>query len=176
MDIKVLESDNILYKPITPDDTANVLKWRNSKAVKANFIYQQDVTEADHIGWLENKVNTGKVIQFIMYEKKSDKPFGSVYLRDVDYEAKKAEFGIFIGEEEFKGKHYGSEATKRMVDFCLEEMNFHKLSLRLLEKNKAALKAYENAGFVVEGTMKDEEYICGKYENVIFMAVINENN
>ena len=176
MDIKVLESENIIYKSISEEDTALVLKWRNSKAVKANFIYQADVTEADHLSWLENKVNTGIVIQFIMYEKKSDIPFGSVYLRDIDYEAKKAEFGIFIGEEEYKGKHYGSEATKKMVDFCINEMGFHKISLRLLDKNNVALKVYESAGFVIEGTMRDEEYINGKYENVIFMAVINENN
>ena len=88
----------------------------------------------------------------------------------------KGEYGIFIGEEDERGKGYGTETVKRMVGYFLHELGFHKLSLRALEWNRAAISGYEKAGFKIEGRMVDEIYADGKYETVIFMAVINEDD
>lgn len=173
-EVKVLTSENIVYTPITVEDTDMVLKWRNCEAVKSNFIYTADVTREDHLNWLKNKVDTGKVIQFVMSEKKSGNAFGSVYLKDVNYTARKAEFGIFIGEDDFRGLKYGTEAAAKMIDYCLNDMGFHKLYLRVLDRNEAAKKAYEKAGFGVEGRLVDEEFINGQFETIIMMAALED--
>jgi UDP-4-amino-4,6-dideoxy-N-acetyl-beta-L-altrosamine N-acetyltransferase len=172
----MIESENLYFRPITAEDTEMVLGWRNSAAVKSSFLYREDITVEEHMNWLETRVKTGRVLQFIIVVKKTDKPIGSVYFRDIDRIAMKGEYGIFIGEEDEKGKGYGSETAARMVTYFLKELGFHKLSLRVLEWNKAAIIGYENAGFKVEGKMIDEIYVDGKYENVIFMAVINRED
>jgi UDP-4-amino-4,6-dideoxy-N-acetyl-beta-L-altrosamine N-acetyltransferase len=172
MDKANIESDNLIFRPINPDDTDLILKWRNSDFVKNNFLHRQDITRDEHLNWMTEYVDKGKVIQFIIVEKKTDKPIGSVYFRDVDRTDMKGEYGIFIGEESARGKGYGSETAKRMVRYFLDELGFHKLSLRVLERNEIAIKSYENAGFRIEGRMEDEVYFDGKYENLIFMAII----
>lgn len=35
-----------------------------------------------------------------------------------------------------------------------------------------AIKCYENAGFTVEGELKDHHFSNGKYENVLIMSEI----
>lgn len=171
--MKIIESENLTYRKITVEDTEMVLKWRNSDAVRANFIYQPIITVEEHLQWLKNKVDRGKVIQFIMCEKTTGCPIGSVYLRDINYQTRKAEYGIFIGEESARGKGYGSEIARAMIRFSFENLSLHKLSLRVLEKNVQAIKSYESAGFKIEGKMIDEVFINQKYENLIFMAIIS---
>lgn len=171
--MRKLESDRLYYHEITIDDTEMVLKWRNSEFVRRNFIYQPVITYEDHIKWMEQRVSTGEVIQFIIIEKQTMNPLGSVYLRDFDYAAKKAEYGIFIGEESACGRGYGTEVAIRMIQFCFRELGFHKLSLRVLEENTRAIKSYEKAGFHVEGRFVDELLLRSQYKTLIFMAAFS---
>jgi ribosomal protein S18 acetylase RimI-like enzyme len=45
-----------------------------------------------------------------------------------------------------------------------------KVSLRVLGSNGTARRLYERCGFVVEGVLKDEFYLGGRYADDVFMA------
>ncbi len=167
----MLESRNLKYRPITLEDTDMVLKWRNSDFVRNRFIYRSVISREEHVSWFNNRVVPGEVIQFIIIEKSSDMPIGSVYLRDVDREAKQAEYGIFIGEESARGKGYGSETASCIVGYCFETLGFNKLMLRVLEGNEAAIRSYEHAGFTRDPGSEEEIDIEGKKERVIFLSI-----
>ena len=96
-------SEKVYLKYITHEDTENIIRWRNKDNVRKNFLDQRPFTVESHTSWLENVVYTGRAAQFIIYEKEGDFPVGSVFLRDIDYQNKKAEFGIFIGEDSARG-------------------------------------------------------------------------
>ena len=164
-------SERIEYRPISVADTDMLLKWRNSKNVVNNFIYRKEVTRSDHLNWLNNKVMTGEVIQFILVERITRRAFGSVYLRDINSCEKSAEYGIFIGEEDMLGKGYGSETAKRIVDYFFNEMGYKYLKLRVLKKNEAAIKSYINAGFVADYNSEEEIDIEGIKYDLIFMYI-----
>lgn len=67
---------------------------------------------------MRDKVAAGEVVQFILCETAGDRPVGSVYFRDIDTENKKAEYGIFIGEEDAAGKGYGTLAARAADSIC----------------------------------------------------------
>lgn len=169
-----LRTDNIYLRPITREDTEMVLRWRNSAAVKQYFIYRKDITPEEHLNWLETKVQTGKVAQFIICLRENDLPIGSVYMQSIDHVHKNAEYGIFIGEEAARGKGCGSDAAKLAVQYAFEELQLHKLYLRVISDNQRAIRSYEHAGFVVEGVMRDEIFVDGKFCDVTRMAIIRE--
>lgn len=169
-----LSTDKIYLRPITLEDTEMVLRWRNSDAVKQYFIYREDITVADHLSWMETKVKTGKVCQFIIYFKETDMPIGSVYLQSIDHVHKNAEYGIFIGETDALGKGCGKDAAKLAIEYAFEVLDLHKVYLRVLDNNKRAIRSYENAGFEVEGVMRDEVFVGGKFYDVVRMAVLRK--
>lgn len=103
----------VYLRPITLEDTENIVKWRNTDRVRKNFIYQKPFTKEGHLAWMRDKVAAGEVVQFILCETEGDRPVGSVYFRDIDTGNKKAEYGIFIGEEDAAGKGYGTLAARR---------------------------------------------------------------
>lgn len=172
----MLVGDKIVLREITLEDTDNIIKWRNSPKVKKNFCIQTDFTVEEHTNWFYSMIKTGKVKQFIIVDKISDVDVGSVYLRDIDYNNKKAEYGIFIGEDSCRGKGFGSEAAKLIIEFAFKTLKLHKVFLRVFKENEAGIHSYKNAGFNIEGTFKDD--IClgeNRYKDMIFMAIINED-
>lgn len=168
-----LQGENILLCPICEDDTDLIVSWRNKEKVRSNFIFKQDFTRQIHLEWLENMVYTGKVAQFIIYDK-HDIPIGSTFLRDIDMANKKAEFGIFIGEDEARGHGYGTEAAKLIINFGFHDLKLHKIMLRVFADNLMAINAYKRAGFELEGHLKDEIKTEQGYRDLILMSIIQE--
>jgi len=153
-------SNELSVRPITMDDTTDVVRWRANPRVKDNFLYQGEITKEVHTQWMETKVASGEVKQFIILERteiKTDadtdltqeyRPIGSVYFRDIDYEKMTAEYGIFIGEDDAVSKTYGSQIAAWAVSYARDVIGFNCVTLRALADNTSAVKSYEKAGFV----------------------------
>ncbi len=171
---KRLIGENIYLRPISEADTDLVLSWRNQKNVVENFIYRKPISKEEHLNWLKNRIDTGLVHQFIICKNENDKPIGSIYLQNFDEESRQAEEGIFIGETDIQGKGIGAEAAILMINYAFEELKLHKLKARVLGYNIASRKMHEKAGYIQEACFKDELYLDGRYEDLIFFGIINQ--
>ena len=167
----MIQGEHIYLRPIEDGDTDRIVAWRNQERVRNNFIYQKPFTREGHQNWMRTKVAAGEVVQFIICEKDTGRPVGSVYFRDIDRENQKAEYGIFIGETDAAGKGIGTETARLAVAYARDELKLHKLMLRVFADNVGAVKSYENAGFVKEAYLKDEIRQNGRYRDLLLMAV-----
>ena len=111
----------IYLRLMTREDTDRIVAWRNSDAVRKNFIYQALFTRESHENWIRTHVETGDAVQMIICDLANDKPLGSVYIRDIDRHHNKAEYGIFIGEADARGRGVGTAAAKLMLRYCFTE-------------------------------------------------------
>lgn len=166
------EAAGIYLRLMTYEDTDRIVAWRNSDAVRKNFIYQALFTRESHENWIRTKVETGEVVQMIICDIATDMPLGSVYIRDIDRRHKKAEYGIFIGEASARGRGVGTATAKLMLRYCFEEEELHRVYLRALSGNEAAVRSYEKAGFVKEGLLRDDVCIDGNFVDIIWMAAV----
>lgn len=177
-------TEYLRVRPITFDDTDLIVAWRNRDFVRNNFIFREPFTPQMHRNWMETKVAPGLVEQF-MIEYGMDEnpnnapqkevtelqftPVGSVYLRDVDYTEKQAEYGIFLGEEWAQGKGIGNQVARWAVWYAKEVLQLDTLILRAFADNESALKSYRQAGFVPVETVKDFLADGEKSRDLVFM-------
>lgn len=166
-------SVGIYLRPMTHGDTDLIVAWRNSEEVRRNFIYQDLFTREGHENWIKNMVETGKVIQMIICDLYGDTPLGSVYIRDIDRQHSKAEYGIFIGEKSARGRGVGTAAARLMLDYCFYEEKLHRIYLRAFASNLQAVRSYEKAGFIREGLLREDACIDGQYRDIVWMAALN---
>ena len=169
-ELNIIEGEKLILRPITREDTPLIVKWRNTESVRQNFIFRETFTEEMHNHWLDTKVASGEVVQYIIIDRGNGQPVGSVYFRDISEKNRSAEYGIFIGEEAARGKGLGTETTKLFIGFGFRTLGLHRIGLRLLSGNVRAEKSYRNAGFVREGIFRDMVFLDGEYRDVIFMA------
>lgn len=162
----------IYLRPLSREDTDRIVAWRNSDAVRRNFIYQELFTREGHERWMRDVIGTGRAVQMVICDLASDMPLGSVYIRDIDRQHNKAEYGIFIGEAQARGRGVGTAAARLMLRYCFEEEGLHRIYLRALADNGQAIRSYEKAGFVREACLRDDVRIGGEYRDIIWMAAL----
>jgi diamine N-acetyltransferase len=156
-------------------DTEDIIRWRNQEEVRRYFINQELFTRQGHLEWFNNVVAAGKAVQFIITDKRNERPLGSVYLRDIDYKNSKCEFGIFIGESDYRGHGVGTEAANLIIKYAFEELKLNKIFLRVLADNIRAITSYQKAGFTTEGCFKKDVCINNKFMDIVFMAILRDD-
>jgi len=172
--------NDITLRHIDLEDTQNILRWRNSPDVKKNLYTQKELTEEEHIWWFNHKVATGECAQFIIEisennRSKANVSIGTVFIKNIDRQNNKGEFGIFIGERESRGKGYALQATKKILKHAFENLKLNRVYLTVFYDNVPAIKVYEKAGFEKEGLLKQDYLRYDGYCDVLCMGITFDN-
>ena len=142
-------------------------RWRNDFAVARTFATPRAHTiEALAAAY---DAGTGHEYGFTVYERATWRPIGWTYLRDVDWRGRTAGFGIVLGEADARGRGYGTEATRLMLDYAFTALGLHSLLLRVHEYNLAGQRAYQRAGFRECGRRRQAQLMGGKLWDTISM-------
>jgi len=91
----------------------------------------------------------------------------------VDYRNRTANFGIFIGEAEVRGKGYGTEATRLTLDHALTALGLHNVMLTVAEFNLAGQRAYARAGFHEFGRRRQCRWLGGRLWDDVYMDCLS---
>ena len=163
----------ITLRTISSLDTSNIVRWRNAHSVRANLYTQTELTEQQHETWLQTKVATGFCTQYIIVVQEAccSTDIGTVFIKNIDRENNKGEFGIFVGEESARGKGYGKQATKQILDVAFRELKLNRVYLTVMADNLSAIRAYKNAGFLVEGMLREDYLRSDGYIDVVVMGI-----
>ncbi|KAJ3731083.1 acyl-CoA N-acyltransferase [Lentinula guzmanii] len=75
---------------------------------------------------------------------------------------------------EFWGRGYATEIVGFVVDYAFRELALHRITLNVFESNVRAIRVYEKIGFVREGVQRKANWMEGRWEDVIWMAILRE--
>lgn len=88
-----------------------------------------------------------------------DQPHGDAYV------------WILIGERDYWGKGYGTDAMRVFMRYAFEEWNLHRLTLRVFGFNQRAIRSYEKCGFVHEGVNRNALNKMGQRWDEVWMGI-----
>jgi RimJ/RimL family protein N-acetyltransferase len=100
---------------------------------------------------------------------------GSAMLFDFDSLARHAEAGISLLAGA-RGRGIGTAAIGQLVDFGFARRNLHRIHLQAIASNVGAIRAYEKAGFVVEGRQRQHAWVRGGYEDIVRMGILRSEH
>ncbi|GAA0729576.1 GNAT family protein [Clostridium malenominatum] len=132
-------------------------------------------TLEDEEKWVESLSATKDVYSFAIETLQDNKYIGGCGINSIDWKNSVALVGIFIGDKDYWGKGYGTDAMKTLVKFIFEQMNINKVKLNVFSFNERAIKSYEKCGFKIEGVLRQELYRDGKYHDDILMGILRED-
>ena len=82
--------------------------------------------------------------------------------------------GIGIGERDFWGNGYGTDAMCLMLRFAFGELNLRRVTLGVYAYNPRAIRSYEKAGFRREGMVRGDCQRDGQRWDTVFMGILRE--
>jgi RimJ/RimL family protein N-acetyltransferase len=168
----MLRTSRVVLAPLTEADLPRLFQWINDREqVLFNAPYKP-VHAGAHREWFESIRKRPDVVIFGIRLIHSGKLIGSCQLHSIHPVHRSAEFQIRIGEVRERGKGYGLEAVRLLLDHAFRDLNLRRVFLHVYKTNRAVLRLYEKAGFVREGELRRAAYVNGRYVDVIVMGIL----
>ena len=168
-----VEGERVALGPLCRDVIPLYHRWRNDFTAARTLDYAPapDTVEA-RTAWYERASVDPDVIRFTVYERATWRPIGLATLLHIDARHGTAGFGLVIGEADARGKGYGTEATRLVLDVAFTALGLHSVMLRVYAYNRAGRRAYEKAGFREFGRRRESRVFAGRRWDEVFMECL----
>ncbi|MGI5898671.1 MAG: GNAT family N-acetyltransferase [Christensenellales bacterium] len=167
-----IPGERLYLSPLDVDDTGIHTRWAE---------WMNDKTVAEHYGGHHNLVTLSsakktleelKGYRFAIILLDGDVLIGHISLHDIDHLNRNAFLGIFIGDEKHRGKGYGGEAVRLVLDYGFKTLNLHSIMLSVHADNYAGIACYKKVGFREAGRRREWIFKHGKYFDKIYMDIL----
>jgi len=172
--VKFVEGVQIYLRPIEDLDTDLVYFGKNNSLVRETLFLFKPITQAQIASEFQTLSNTNESQFFTICLQENNIPIGQTALVRIDYISRAAIFYIAIYQPEYWGKSYGKEATQLMLKYAFDILNLNRVQLHVSAENTAGIRAYEKAGFVKEGVLRQAMYHNNEYVDFYVMGILRK--
>ncbi|HEY3414213.1 MAG TPA: GNAT family protein [Armatimonadota bacterium] len=165
--------ERVALGPLRRDLLPLYQKWMNDFETTRNLTIQANpMTWEKEEDWYERASRREGDPMFTIFEKSTGRAIGDTGL-DFDFRNRTGNFGICIGEADCRGKGYGTEATRLMLDFAFTAHGIHNVILTVFEFNHGAIRCYEKAGFKEFGRRRQCLFMGGRLWDMVYMDCLS---
>lgn len=165
----IISAYGIILAKLTDEDIELVRCWRNSDHVRCNMKFQDIISAEMQLNWFEN-LNDNCNYYFVI--KENGKKIGVVNLKDIDWEKKEAEAGIFIGEENYLNTLTPILATISVMEFAFEKLKLTSLKAKIASGNLKATLFNKSIGYLKNEIQPDKDFSYYSTNEKLFKQAI----
>jgi len=143
----------LYLRNLTPEDAeGSYPHWFNDPEVcRYNSHYKFPYTREKALDYIQYANSAQNALILAVVDKTNDHHLGNVSLQQIDFINRNAEFAIIIGDKEYWGKGFASEAATLLIGHGFRELNLHRIYCGTSVKNIAMQKLAEKVGMKQEG-------------------------
>jgi len=167
--------ERIFLRLLTKDDiTENYLSWFNDETVtKFLEVDGSSLTKQSVIDYIQHGTDTKSYYMYAICLVENKKYIGNLKIGPIDYKHKLSDLIAVIGDRTQWGKGLGTEAIKLGINLAFDKYKIRKLYGGVYSDNVGSIKAYTNAGYVIEGKLKNHYFLNNKYQDKILIGCFN---
>jgi RimJ/RimL family protein N-acetyltransferase len=158
-----------LRAPEPVDDTLNELFNDYGVRSGVGLPFSQPI-ESFH-EWIEKARKDPEHIHLVIERLEEPEPIGMCGLMKIEAPARIAELGIWVARPWWRGG-YGTDAVRTLSRFGFDHVNLHRITLFVNADNAQAIRAYEKAGFVHEGRLREAAFVHGGRVDLLVMGLL----
>ena len=170
--------DRVALGPLGAEHADVIVRWQNDYRVMRTWEYLPGPRTVDMI---RRRFEPGEFYAdptnatFAVYETATWNLIGLAGLYHVDHINRIAEYFIMIGDAAHRGKGYGTEATRLVLDHAFTALGLASVMLRVFEYNLAGIRAYEKVGFQRVGIRRKSKFMGGRMWDTVIMDAVAED-
>jgi RimJ/RimL family protein N-acetyltransferase len=158
-----------------PEYAEAVARWSNDAEYDrlATYNRTRPLSVAQIERWMEKraKKEEGNEFEFAIRTLDGDKLIGDIGL-EVTWNHQVAWMGVGIGEPDYRGRGYGTDAVRVILRYGFQELGLWRIQLGVFSNNPRAIRSYEKAGFKHEVTERASIYRDGQRIDTLNMAIL----
>jgi RimJ/RimL family protein N-acetyltransferase len=169
-----IRGEKVALGPLEKSLLSDYRRWINDfETVRTLGAAPRPMTAEQEEAWYEGRTKTEDEIHFTIYALPDLTPIGLTALHNVNHRNRSADFGIIIGEPDYRGHGLGTETVCLVLDYAFTALGLHNVMLSVYEFNRAGRRAYEKAGFQEIGRRRECRFMGGDMWDEIFMEQLS---
>ena len=157
-------------------------KWRNQPDLRRYFREFREISPEMQESWFKNRAmgnpnqfdfEIRAVIADDMHECETFPLIGHASLNYVSWTNRTAEFGIYVGDNKYRGGGYGSDALRALISYGFQSLNLNRIWCEVFSNNDA-VDVYRRIGFKDEGCLRSHHFDEGKYWDSQMLGLLRD--
>ncbi len=162
-----------------PDDFRQLMEWIKDDEALMNWsgsLFSFPLNQESLEWYIEdvNDINNADAFIYKAVEQKTCKVVGHISLGGISKKNKAARISRVLVDPGSEGRGYCCQMVKAVLKIGFEEMKMHRICLGVYDFNKAAIRCYQKAGLVIEGTNRDCLLFKNKWWSLVEMSILEE--
>lgn len=166
----ILPGEAVTLCPLDRRHAEQTRQWANDLTLARLLDRARPVADTDHETWLAGLEGRDDCVFFAMETPPGNRHVGNIWLWAIDPRHRKAEVRIVIGADDCHGKGMGSEALSLLAGYARDRLNLRRLYAFTLGTNPRARRAFEKAGFELEGVLREDRWVGDHYADVVMLG------
>lgn len=159
---------------ITKEDIPTIIHWVNDGEVTQYLGLRTPMSYEKENEWVEKLYKDDKNFVFGI-ETKEGELIGNMGLHGVDYPSGVGTTGAIIGNKDFWGQGYGTEAKMLLLHYAFDTLNLRKVCSQVFAFNERSINYSKKCGYREEGRMRQHQFRNGEYHDIVLLAVFRED-
>jgi RimJ/RimL family protein N-acetyltransferase len=171
-----MKNEKLKLRALTRGDIDKTLTWHNQEDIRDTYLgHPFPVNREKEEAWYQKVLTNDLPLSVFGIELIDEhKLIGITALKNINLINREAEFAIYIGDNEERGKGFSKIATKLILEFGFWKLGLNRIFLKVEEQNNVAIKLYNSIGFVSEGVLRKAVFKNNCFRNVMIMSVLKE--
>ena len=163
----------------TSNDFTQLMGWIKDEEALMNWsgsLFSYPLTQSSLEWYIEdvNDIDESEAFVYKAIEQDTQKVVGHISLGTVSRKNRSARISRVLIDPDNQGKGYCMQMVQAVLKIGFEELKLHRICLGVYDFNKAAMRCYEKAGMVIEGTNRDCLLFKGKWWSLVEMSMLEE--
>ncbi|MGH2448310.1 MAG: GNAT family N-acetyltransferase [Chloroflexota bacterium] len=171
----MLQGTLVDLRAVEPSDYQLLWRWLNDPAVTVFWGVPGNTVSLPEVARREEEQAGRSNSRKYIIQTKNATPIGQIDYYDLDWQARSAWTSIMIGDPEYWGGGFGTDAMRTLVGYLFHQLDLHRVSLTVHASNTRAQRSYEKSGFVKEGTLRQWQFFDDHWVDGILMAVLRDD-
>jgi len=171
---RLLTDGKITLRALTESDIPSLVAWWNRPEWAA---LQQRIIKPRPDGPIEEMFRNWSANKplgdagFSIVSNDDGELLGHLTLYGASLPERCASFAILISPDHV-GRGIGPKATRLALSYGFRELGLNRIELHAWAFNTRAIRAYEKAGFIIEGRRRDAVFHDGRFHDEVIMSVL----
>jgi len=169
-----LESERLLLRKITVEDVQDIFEYALIEEVTEFVPWYPHQTVQDSIEFIkftDEKYLSDNWIVFGIELKENHKLIGTIDIRSWDGINNCADVGYVVSKN-YWGKGIMTEALRRVIKFCFEELKLNRVEAHCEEENIGSWKVMEKCGMRHEGILREKVFMKNRYRSMKMYSLL----
>lgn len=172
----LITGEQVALRRPRADDLPAVRRWYSDPELSRLTRYQaRPMADSEIELFFRSRLLAPDALAYAIVELPAERLIGFTTFSALDPDNGSVLFHITIGERDAWGHGLGTEATRLMLAHAFGRLGLHRVGLTVFAFNTRAVRAYEKAGFRVEGRLRETVRRDGRYWDEIQMGILRDD-